>query len=45
LLAGEYDVAFTCDGETFVPELGKPATIEVGGVEEVNFDLDDLPTT
>ena len=33
LLAGDYDVAFTCDGETFVPELGKAATIAIGAIE------------
>ena len=44
LLAGDYEVAFTCDGQTFIPEAGKAATIAIGAVEEVNFDLDDLPT-
>ena len=46
LLAGDngnYEAAFTCDGLTFVPELGKEAKIDVGEVEEVNFDVDDLP--
>ncbi|MBT8068244.1 MAG: DUF4382 domain-containing protein [Gammaproteobacteria bacterium] len=43
LLAGDYEVAFTCDGETFVPELGEAATIAIGAVEEINFG--DLPTT
>ncbi len=43
LLAGNYEVAFTCDGVSFIPEAGKAATITTGGVEEVNFGLDDLP--
>ena len=43
LLSGNYEVAFTCDGVIFIPEVGKEATITVGGVEEVNFGLDDLP--
>ncbi len=43
LLAGEYEVAFTCDGQTFIPEAGKEATIAIGEVKEINFDLDDLP--
>ncbi|MBT8443697.1 MAG: DUF4382 domain-containing protein [Gammaproteobacteria bacterium] len=43
LLADDYKAAFTCDGETFVPAEGKPATVPVGGVEEVNFDAEDLP--
>ncbi|MGB5335637.1 MAG: DUF4382 domain-containing protein [Woeseiaceae bacterium] len=44
LLAGDYEAAFTCDGETFIPEAGKEASIAIGAVSEVNFDLDDLPT-
>ena len=47
LLAGDYgnyEAAFTCDGETFIPEAGKEAFIDVGAVTEVNFDLDDLPS-
>ena len=43
LLAGDYEAAFTCDGQTFVPALGKEASIAIGAVSEVNFDLDDLP--
>jgi len=43
LLSGNYEVAFTCDGVSFIPEAGKEATITAGGVEEVNFGLDDLP--
>ena len=43
LLAANYEVAFTCDGVNFIPEVGKAATITTGGVEEVNFGLDDLP--
>lgn len=43
LLAGDYGVALTCDGETFIPEDGKTATISIGEVTEVNFDSDDPP--
>ena len=43
LLAGNYEVAFTCDGETFIPEAGKEATIAIGAVETVNFVSNDLP--
>ena len=45
LLAGDYEVAFTCDGETFIPATGKAATIAVGESFELNFDADDLPAT
>ena len=44
LLDLDYEVAFTCDGETFVPVNGKPADIDVGAVIEVDFGPDDLPT-
>jgi len=37
LLAGDYEVAFTCDGTVFVPELGKSALIEVKTVTTVDF--------
>lgn len=37
LLAGDYEVAFTCDGTEFVPELGKSAVIEVKTVTTVDF--------
>ena len=37
LLAGNYEVAFTCDGETFVPVDGKPAEIFVNQLTEVPF--------
>lgn len=37
LLAGDYEVAFTCDGTVFVPELGKSAVIEVKTVTTVDF--------
>ena len=43
LLAGDYEATFTCDGVTFIPEAGKEAVIEINGVEEVNFDTEDLP--
>lgn len=37
LIAGSYEAAFTCDGETFVPADGKPAEIGAGGVTTVDF--------
>jgi hypothetical protein len=37
LLAGDYEVAFTCDGETFEPIDGKPATITAQQVTTVEF--------
>jgi hypothetical protein len=37
LLPGHYEVAFTCDGETFAPEAGKPAEILVQEVTTVDF--------
>jgi len=37
LLAGDYEVAFTCDGSTFEPVDGKPATIVAKEVETVSF--------
>jgi len=37
LLADNYEVAFTCDGETFVPVEGKPAEIFVNQLTEVDF--------
>ena len=38
LLSGDYEVAFTCDGATFEPEAGKPATIVTGEVATVDFE-------
>lgn len=37
LLAGEYEVAFTCDGETFEPAIGKGATIAAQELTTVDF--------
>lgn len=37
LLAGDYEVAFTCDGETFLPVMGKPVSIAAGAIAEVHF--------
>lgn len=37
LLAGNYEVAFTCDGTTFTPAEGKPAEIFVNQLTEVDF--------
>lgn len=37
LLAGAYEVAFTCDGETFLPEAGTPADIVALELTTVNF--------
>ncbi len=41
LLEGEYEAAFTCDGTTFEPEAGKPASIVPGEIETVNFGFDE----
>jgi hypothetical protein len=37
LLAGEYEVAFTCDGEAFEPAEGKGATISAQALTTVDF--------
>ena len=37
LLAGNYNVAFTCDGENFEPSAGKPVTITAGQIAEISF--------
>jgi len=37
LLTGDYVAAFTCDGETFDPEMTKEANISAGNVTEVSF--------
>ncbi|MDH5622180.1 MAG: DUF4382 domain-containing protein [Gammaproteobacteria bacterium] len=39
MLAGDYEVAFTCDGMTFEPVDGKPALIEVNSTTVVDFEL------
>lgn len=40
LLAGQYDVAFTCDDLDFVaPDEGNPVTIEVGKLTTANFGI------
>jgi len=38
LLAGDYVAAFTCDGMTFVPELGEAVTIGAGDIVELDFE-------
>ena len=43
LLPGNYEVAFTCNGDDFVPLAGKPAEIFVGEVTTVDFVVDDTP--
>lgn len=43
LLAGEYEAAFTCDGENFEPAEGKPATIVKGELETVDFEAPPAP--
>jgi hypothetical protein len=43
LLAGDYEVAFTCNGNDFIPLAGKPAEIVVGDVTEVDFAAEDAP--
>jgi hypothetical protein len=37
LVAGNYNVAFTCDGETFEPIDGKAAPITAGAITERDF--------
>lgn len=37
LLAGDYEVAFTCDGQAFEPESGKPAAIDARENTMVDF--------
>jgi len=37
LLAGNYNVAFTCDGEIFSPTQGTAASIVAGAITETNF--------
>ena len=43
LLAGNYEVAYTCNGSDFIPLAGKPAEILVDDVRTVNFDIGDAP--
>jgi hypothetical protein len=43
LLAGNYEVAFTCNGTDFVPLAGKPAEIFVDEVTTVDFLAEDAP--
>ena len=43
LLAGDYEVAYTCNGNDFIPLVGKPAPIVVDGVTTVDFAFDDAP--
>jgi hypothetical protein len=44
LTAGDYEVAFSCDDrDTFIPETGTPATIEVDTITEVDIAPDDPP--
>jgi len=39
LLPGDYEAAFTCDGAEFEPADGKPATIVVGELTTVDFEV------
>ncbi len=43
LLAGDYEVAFTCNGNDFIPLAGKPAEIFVNEVTTVDFLAEDAP--
>ena len=43
LLAGDYEAAFTCNGNDFIPLAGKPAGILVGEVTTVDFFAEDAP--
>ena len=43
LLAGTYEVAYTCNGTDFIPPEGKFAEIFVGEVTTVDFLVEDVP--
>ena len=44
LLAGDYEVAFTCDDQvTYIPANGKAAPIAIGEITTVDITTDDLP--
>ena len=43
LLAYDYEVAFTCNGDDFIPLAGKPASIFVNEVTTVDFFFEDAP--
>ncbi len=43
LLAADYEVAFTCNGNDFIPLAGKPAEIFVNEVTTVDFLAEDAP--
>jgi hypothetical protein len=45
LLAGNYEAAFTCNGNDFVPLAGKPAEIFIDEVTTVDFLAEDAPGT
>jgi len=45
LLAGDYEVAFTCNGNDFIPLAGKSAGIFVDEVTTVDFFAEDAPGT
>ena len=45
LLAGNYEAAFTCTGNDFVPLAGKPAEIFVDEVTTVDFLAEEAPGT
>ncbi len=43
LLAGNYEVAYTCNGDLFVPLAGKPAEILLEEVTTIDFLAEDAP--
>jgi hypothetical protein len=45
LLVGEYEVAYTCNGNDFIPLAGKPAEILLDEVTTVDFIFEDAPGT
>jgi hypothetical protein len=45
LLAGNYEAAYTCNGNDFIPLAGKPAEIVVDTVTPVDFDFENAPGT
>ena len=45
MLAGNYEAAYTCNGNDFIPLAGKPAEILVDQVTTVDFNIEDAPGT
>ncbi len=45
LLTGNYEVAYTCNGNDFIPLAGKPAEVPIEPVTYVDFEFNDAPGT